>query len=84
MFKIAYLIHPVSEERKRKFVSDGYKIVDIRFKPDDLREEDFVDVDDEKESIIAQLEELGEEVNKRLGLAKLKNQLKEAQSVVNS
>lgn len=33
--KIAYEPHPVSPERKAELVSNGFKVVDIRFKPDD-------------------------------------------------
>lgn len=31
--KIAYEKHPVSPERKAKLIKDGFKIIDIRFKP---------------------------------------------------
>ena len=31
--KIKYLAHPVSTEKKRKLQKEGYKILDIRFKP---------------------------------------------------
>lgn len=33
--KIAYEPHPVSPERKAELVSNGFKVVDIRFKPSD-------------------------------------------------
>lgn len=33
--KIAYEPHPVSPERKRELNAQGFKIVDIAFKPDD-------------------------------------------------
>lgn len=32
--KIAYEKHPVTAERKAKLIRDGFKIIDIRFKPD--------------------------------------------------
>lgn len=32
--KIAYEKHPVTAERKAKLIKDGFKILDIRFKPE--------------------------------------------------
>lgn len=34
--KIAYEKHPVSPERKKELRAQGYKILDLRFKPADL------------------------------------------------
>ncbi len=31
--KIKYLKHPVTAEEKQKHISQGFKIMDIRFKP---------------------------------------------------
>ena len=38
MQKIAYEKHPVSAERKAELRGEGFKILDVRFKPDDLAE----------------------------------------------
>ncbi len=36
--KIAYEQHPVSSKRKAELRAEGYKIIDIRFKPADADE----------------------------------------------
>lgn len=37
--KIKYVKHPVSPEQKAKLVSEGYKIIDERFKPEGYQED---------------------------------------------
>lgn len=36
--KIAYVEHPVSTDDKKKLNKDGFKVVDLKFKPDILPE----------------------------------------------
>lgn len=47
--KIAYEPHPVSPERKREMNAQGFKIVDIAFKPADA--EQAQDVQHEQEPV---------------------------------
>lgn len=47
--KIAYEPHPVSPERKRELNAQGFKIVDIAFKPADV--EPVQDVQPEQEPV---------------------------------
>lgn len=37
--KIKYLEHPVTPEEKKKWREKGFKIVDIIFKPENVKEE---------------------------------------------
>lgn len=37
--QIKYVKHPVSPEEKAKLRAEGYKIIDIRFKPTEVEEE---------------------------------------------
>lgn len=39
MKKVKYLKHPVSSEEKKSWVSQGFKIVDIKFCPEGYEEE---------------------------------------------
>lgn len=36
--KIAYVEHPVSKEEKTKLNREGFKVVDLKFKPEKLPE----------------------------------------------
>lgn len=36
--KLAFVEHPVSPEEKFKITSQGFKIIDLRYKPKDLPE----------------------------------------------
>lgn len=38
--KIAYIEHPVSPERKAELRAQGFKIIDARFRPADIEQED--------------------------------------------
>lgn len=38
--KIAWEKHPVSPERKAELIADGYKIIDVRFKPQSAQVEE--------------------------------------------
>ena len=49
--KIAYEPHPVSPERKRELNAQGYKIVDIAFKPADAEPVPAPDVQQEQEPV---------------------------------
>lgn len=39
---IAYVEHPVSKEQKKEIMSKGFKIVDVRYKPEEIGEDDEV------------------------------------------
>lgn len=41
--KIAYLKHPLSPARKKEFKGKGFKIIDLRFKPEKTANGDHVD-----------------------------------------
>ncbi len=43
MTKIAYLTHPVSKEKKAAARKEGFKIIDRRFAPEEVGEDDFVE-----------------------------------------
>lgn len=59
MTKIAYEKHPVSSERKEELRQKGYKIIDIRFKPaDNKQDDDQVDGGGDKSLTISRIKEL--------------------------
>jgi hypothetical protein len=39
--KVAYVDHPCSKEQKEKLIAEGYKVVDSRFMPSNLKEGDI-------------------------------------------
>lgn len=39
---IAYVEHPVSPDKKEKIRADGYTVIDIKFKPDQIGMDDTV------------------------------------------
>ena len=39
--KVAYIDHPCEKSQKDKLVAEGYKVVDSRFKPAELKEGDI-------------------------------------------
>jgi len=41
--KTAYLQHPLSKDRKKEFMGKGFKILDLRFKPEKLEDGDHAD-----------------------------------------
>lgn len=43
MAKIAYLSHPVSAEKVAEFQEQGFRIIDLRFKPEKTGKDDYVD-----------------------------------------
>lgn len=49
--KIAYEPHPVSHERKRELNAQGYKIVDIVFKPADAEPVPTTEAQPEQEPV---------------------------------
>lgn len=40
---VAYVKHPVTPKRKEQLINDGFKLVDIRFKPESVNSDDLVD-----------------------------------------
>ena len=44
---IAYIKHPLNKAKRDEYVAQGYKVIDMRFKPDELGAKDIV-VDVEK------------------------------------
>lgn len=40
--RIAYVEHPVSPKRKAQLRADGYKVIDVRFKPEQIGMDDTV------------------------------------------
>lgn len=40
--KIAYVEHPVSAEQAKSLRADGYKVIDLRFKPEQIGTDDTV------------------------------------------
>lgn len=42
MSKIAYAKHPLKPDDKKKLKADGYKILDVKFKPDEIGSDDIV------------------------------------------
>lgn len=51
MSKIAYAKHPIELTDIESLVSDGYKIIDIKFMPDDIGKEDIVFPKPKKERV---------------------------------
>lgn len=42
MSKIAYAKHPLAKDDADKLIAEGFKIIDIKFKPDVIGEDDTV------------------------------------------
>lgn len=74
--RIAYEPHPVSPERKKELRDLGFKILDIKFKPEDEPENDVMS----KSDIMQALDELGIEYDGRSKESKLRDLLRDASS----
>lgn len=78
--RIAYEPHPVSPERKKELRDLGFKILDIKFKPEGEPEDEPENDVMSKSDIMQALDELGIEYDGRSKESKLRDLLRDASS----